>query len=88
MSALQIGRTVAERLTRGRGWTPADQAEQDLLLHALVTAWFEHRDRCDLDPDPHLIAAIDVVVDWREARLLLSNAEWLRAELEGAGPCP
>jgi hypothetical protein len=28
------------------GWTPADAAELDVLVHALVVDFFEHRERC------------------------------------------
>jgi hypothetical protein len=65
-------------------WTEADSAELDVLLHALVNGYFEHRERCRIclsgeRPCPHLQAAIREVVEWREARLLLSRAEGLRA---------
>jgi hypothetical protein len=119
-------------------WTEADQAELDVLLHALVfdywehkngciacdgspcpqyEAWFEHKASCRAcqgdapltfppsadcrrrhsefvahgdacwrcNPCPHLKAAIAEVLDWREARILLSRAEALRAE---RGPVP
>jgi hypothetical protein len=59
-------------------WTPADAAELDVLLNALVTAWFKHRPTCDLEPCPHLIEAIAEVMEWREARILLSKAQALR----------
>jgi hypothetical protein len=68
------------------GWTPADQAELDALVWALVTDYFEHRDRCGRcagpQPCPHLQAAIREVCEWRQARILLSRAEALRAERE------
>jgi hypothetical protein len=40
--------------------------------------------RCSCLPCPHLQAAVREVVDWREARALLSRAQALRAELEAA----
>ena len=70
-------------------WTAADAAELDFLVHALVTGYWEHRDRCRAClsraepgslPCPHLRTAIKEVVDWRDARALLSRAEALRAE--------
>jgi hypothetical protein len=64
------------------GWTAADQAELDVLLHALAADWFKHRPTCDADPCPHLQAAIAEVIEWRDARVLLSQAQALRAELE------
>ena len=114
-------------------WTAADQAELDVLTHALVFDFSEHRKHCEacrpepcpdleawkahkaecracqgdapltfglpcerheqfLDhnrrgcprclPCPHLQAAIAEVLEWREARILLSRAEALRAEAE------
>jgi hypothetical protein len=73
-------------------WTPADQAEIDVLVWALVTDYSEHRQRCRAcQPDPpprapypcpHLQAAIREVCDWREARILLSRAEALRREFQ------
>jgi hypothetical protein len=63
------------------GWTQADQAELDVLLHALAADWFKHRPTCNADPCPHIQQAIAEVLDWREARALLSQAQALRAEL-------
>ena len=40
----------------------------------------EHRDCARCLPCPHLQRAIAEVVDWRAARMLLSRAEYLRAE--------
>ena len=64
------------------GWTPADQAELDVLLWALCDGWHHHRDTCRLEPCPHLIEAIAEVVDWRQARKLLSEAQALRLDTE------
>jgi hypothetical protein len=64
-------------------WTEADQAELDVLVWALVDGWDKHRRSCQLEPCPHLREAIREVVDWREARILLTRAETLRAQLGG-----
>ena len=111
-------------------WTAADEAELDVLVHALVAGYWEHRERCAAcrpgactryaawlehetgckacqgkapltygppcaerrrflaehrdcvrcSPCPHLQRAIAEAVAWREARILLSRAEYLRAE--------
>jgi len=69
-------------------WTEADQAELDVLLHALTSGYVGHRQRCAQcagpEPCPHVRRAIAEVLEWREARALLSRAEALRAELEAA----
>ena len=71
-------------------WTSADGAELDVLVWALVTDYLEDRDGCARcagpAPCPHLQEAIAAVLDWREARLLLSRAQALRADLEDAAP--
>ena len=45
---------------------------------------FLHHDkaRCSCLPCPHVVAAVREVVDWHEARPLLSHAEALRAQHE------
>jgi hypothetical protein len=115
-------------------WTHADQAELDVLVHALVFDYWEHSKRCGAcqpgpcpeleawnqheaacdacqgnapltygppcpdwrarrlehgavcarcNPCPHLQRAIVEVLEWREARALLSKAEALRvAQIE------
>ena len=76
----------------GSWWTAADGAELDVLLYELVRGVSEHRERCARcaaghPPCPSVRGAIQAVLYWREARALLSRAEWLRAErdrLEGA----
>jgi hypothetical protein len=71
-------------------WTEADSAELDVLVNELVTGYFEHRHACRacvpnaMLPCPHVQRAIAVVVDWRDARWLLSRAEALRARVERA----
>jgi len=72
-------------------WTRADAAELDVLLHELVGAYFDHRDRCEhciawrtrlagSTPCPYLGSAIGIVLDWRAKRQLLTTAEELRLE--------
>ena len=63
-------------------WTAADQAELDVLIWALVDGWDKHRHTCRLRPCPHLHDAIREVVDWRQARILLSNAQAFRLDEE------
>jgi len=124
---------VSERATQW--WTPADEAELDVLAFELSRSYFQHRERCaacqpgdcpelvawreHLDecpacrgdapltfgppcsrkaefiahgdtcvrcnPCPSLRLAIELVLEWREARELLSRAEWLRAERDRIG---
>ena len=74
--------------------TPADLAEQDVLLWALVDGYATHWEKCRACqpnpepgvpyPCPHLRQAIDVVLDWRYARALLSKAQALRIEQDVA----
>lgn len=62
-------------------WTAADQAELDVLLWELTGRWDEHRRTCTHErPCPHLGKAIEVVLEWRAARSLMSRAEALRIE--------
>jgi hypothetical protein len=65
-------------------WTPADAAELDVLVFELVRGYLKHKPRCascaaGYPPCPHVRTAIEVVVEWREARALLSRAQHLRA---------
>jgi hypothetical protein len=66
-------------------WSDADRAELDALAHELVAAVFEHREAgCEVCAAgfplcPAVRAAIERVVEWREARILLSRAAWLVA---------
>jgi hypothetical protein len=75
-------------------WTPADDAELNVVTHELVDAVFSHREAgCETcaagyPPCPVVQEAIAKVVDWREARILRSRAAWLRARqdrLEAGG---
>jgi hypothetical protein len=64
-------------------WTVADQAELDALTWTLISDYFQHRPCCETceagyPPCPQLQAAIGAVLDWREARLWLSLARYLR----------
>ena len=64
-------------------WTDADEAELDVLVRELVVAAFVHRERCSicragLQWCPFMVAALDIVLDWREGRVLHSKASWLR----------
>lgn len=63
-------------------WTAADTAELDVLINELVDCFFEHRETCaackQRQPCPQLRIAIEVVIDWRRKRELLSTAENLR----------
>ena len=72
------------------GWTPADAAELDVLIYELTRSYFEHRANCascaaEYPPCAHVRRAIESVLEWREARELLSRAEWLRAERDRIG---
>jgi hypothetical protein len=67
------------------GWSPADQAELDVLLDAFVGAVLVHRDRCAVCSaggpwcEP-LRDRFEGILDWRRTRALRSRAVWLRAE--------
>jgi hypothetical protein len=63
-------------------WTPADEAELDLLFEEFVGIYFRHRDRCDAcgkgpwcEP---MRDAFEIVLDWKRGRELRSKAAWLR----------
>lgn len=67
---------------------PADAAELDVLLWALVSDYETHRQHCRSCaasrqlgglPCRHVGRAIEEVLSWRAARILLSRAEALRA---------
>lgn len=69
--------------------TPADEAELDVVTFELVRRFYAHRARCDVCAArggmcDGFRAAFEAVVEWREARWLLSKARWLRQELEAA----
>lgn len=65
-------------------WSAADRAELDVLVHELVADVFEHRENCPVcaagyPPCPFVRAAIERVGEWRDDRMLRSQAAWLRA---------
>jgi hypothetical protein len=65
-------------------WTAADRAELNALTHELTEQVFSHREQCSVcaagfPPCPAVQAAIGRVIQWRQARILLSQAVWLRA---------
>ena len=64
-------------------WTPADQAELDLLIGELVHVGFLHRERCPEcaaigRPCAKVADAIETVIDWRDRRMLRARAIYLR----------
>jgi hypothetical protein len=64
-------------------WTPADRAEFDALIRCLVDRLADHEGHCELcaagyPPCPHVCAAIENVITWRDMRVQLSVATWLR----------
>jgi hypothetical protein len=73
-------------------WTEADDAELAALTRELVWGIFDHREQpcssCarvaagELAVCPHIARAIAIVVDWRDARELLSRARWVRRQRE------
>ena len=72
------------------GWTTADAAELDVLIYELARGYLEHRANCascaaEYPPCAHVRRAIESVLEWREARELMSRAEWLRAERDRIG---
>jgi hypothetical protein len=79
----RLGVDQDEALSVHPWWTAADEAELDVIVHEFVTNAFRHRDGC---PTCHtggpwcrsLREAFDVVVEWRDGRVLRSKAAWLR----------
>jgi hypothetical protein len=69
-------------------WTPADEAELDAFAQVLVDSVYEHRAAgCEVcaagyPPCPVMTDAIERVVEWRDRRIRLSRAAWLRAREE------
>lgn len=66
---------MADRpLTQQPYWTPADQAELQLLTHDAVDAVWKH---------PQLAGTVlGILLDWRRRRILKSQACWLRLTQE------
>jgi hypothetical protein len=72
-------------------WTPADQAELDLLVFEFVHAAFRHREACSvcLTGGPWCLPlrdAWDGLIGWRDGRVLRSKAGWLRAREDEVVP--
>jgi hypothetical protein len=69
-------------------WTPADRAELDAFAQRLVDAVHAHRAAgCEVcaagyPPCSVVTEAVEQVVEWRDRRMLLSLATWLRARQE------
>jgi hypothetical protein len=85
---------VVSDLRQQPWWTPADRAELDAFAYGLVDAVDAHKAAgCEVcaagyPPCPFVTEAIGGVVEWRDLRVLLSRAAWLRAwqdELDQAG---
>jgi hypothetical protein len=77
-------------MSRRPWWTPADQAEFDVLTWELLRCKRAH-EQCAVCrslppgfPCPPLGDAIDAVIEWHAGRNLLSRAEWLRRLQEKA----
>jgi hypothetical protein len=69
-------------LRRQLWWTPADEAELELVAHELVGAILAHRAACSTCRAGHSCAivaeAIGHALDWRKGRIVRSKAAWLR----------
>ncbi len=76
------------KLTDQPWWTQADQAELDALWWEWCIGQAEHRDRCTACLEHERVyggqwcaslqAALQVVLDFRESRIRVSKAQWLR----------
>src|SRR5215217_4475818 len=71
----------------GLWWTPADQAEFDVLAYALVDGVLSHRDRCAACAAcgsavycKRVSVAIGALLEWLSLRSLVSRAAWLRRQ--------
>jgi hypothetical protein len=66
-------------------WTTADAAELEAIVHQMVESLTEHRNSgcatcaAGYPPCPTKQKVIQIVLDWREARIYLSKAIWERA---------
>lgn len=82
---LSAAATQPHALTNQPWWTPADQAELDLLTYELVEAGERHAARApdcchgDLSRCDQYAHVIQTVLDWRDHRIADSRAAWLRA---------
>lgn len=75
--------------TRPQWWTPADQAELDVLLWDFTAGAFAHREQCShcREGGPWctpLVDAFEAVLEWREGRTLRTRATALRARQDFA----
>jgi hypothetical protein len=66
-------------------WTEADQAELDVLTHAFVYGFYDHRGRCAVCASggrwcANVGEAFEVLEGWMRYRELRSRAEALRLE--------
>ncbi len=70
------------RLTDQPWWTQADQAELDALWGCFLDEFWEHRRSCTVcagcDWCRPARSAFQVVLDFRESRIRVSKAQWLR----------
>jgi hypothetical protein len=73
-------------------WTDADEAELAVLTNAFVDGVWEHREKCSVcsvgwgrpgwDWCEHVAGALDEILDWQRARVLLNRARTLRLQQE------
>jgi hypothetical protein len=66
-------------------WTPADSAELDVLVDALLDAVYMHREQCKICATggpwcDALRDCLQIVQEWRRSRDRLSKAEHLRVK--------
>jgi hypothetical protein len=77
-----------ERSAAPSWWTPADEAEFSAIVWALVSGLLEHKPRCRACRENRFCAgseeAVQIVVDWRRGRSLLSRAQHLRRSEDAA----
>jgi hypothetical protein len=70
-------------------WTAADERALDLLVHEFIRVAFIHRNGCSVCSAggswcSSLLDAFEGLLEWREGRVLRSQAAWLRAREESA----
>lgn len=82
MGAAVLGGRLVKIVLRVRTRGRRIEGGRSRALRALADGPARHGPTCDLDPCPHLQEAIREVLDWRQARMLLSHAQALRAQLE------
>ncbi len=75
-------RSQLPKLTDQPWWTDADQAELDALLGEWVDGAIEHKTRCAIcasgDVCASVVDAWVIVWEFREQRIRVSKAQWLR----------